>query len=183
MTALDWLILFIVGASVLLALSQGFIVEVFSLGGAVVGLMGAAWGYPILTPMFQNWVKLTAVAHLLSFLTIFFALFFALGVAGRLLSHAAKETGLRWIDRMMGAAFGLVRGIVLATLLVFAFATFYPGGRLIADSAFSRRLLGLAQVASWFVPAEVRERFHQGAAQLRQGPQNPRSGGEAGKKP
>ena len=168
MTALDWLIL--------------FIVEMFSLGGAVVGLVGAAWGYPLLTPLFQNFVKLTPLAQLLSFLTIFFVLFLALGVTGRLLSHAAKETGVRWADRMMGATFGLVRGIVVATVLVLAFATFSPDARTISGSAFGPRLLGLARAASWLAPADVRERFHQGAAQLRKGPQGPKAGGDEGKK-
>ena len=182
MTALDWLILFIVGASVLLALSQGFIVELFSLGGAVLGLLGAAWGYPTLTPLFQNWVKLTPMAQLLSFLTIFFVLFLAIGVTGRKLSHAAKETVMRWADRMMGAAFGLVRGIVIAAVLVLAFATFSPDSRTIAGSAFGRHLLGLARAASWLAPAEVRQRFRQGAEQLRRGPQEPKSGGDTGKK-
>ena len=182
MTALDWLILLIVGASVLLALSQGFIVELFSLGGAVLGLLGAAWGYPLLTPFFQNWVRLTPMAQLLSFLTIFFVLFLATGVTGRLLSHAAKETGMRWADRMMGAAFGLVRGIVIATVLVLAFATFSPDSKTIAGSAFGRPLLGLARAASWLAPADVRQRFHQGATQLRRGPQESKSDGDAGKK-
>lgn len=182
MTALDWLILLIVGASVLLALSQGFIVEMFSLGGAVVGLLGAAWGYPVLTPLFQNLVKLTPMAQLLSFLTIFFVLFLAMGVTGRWLSRAAKETGMRWADCLMGAAFGLVRGMVIATVLVLAFATFYPDARIISGSAFGRPLLGLAYVASWLAPADVRERFHQGAAQLRKRPQDSKAGGDAGKK-
>jgi len=183
LTALDWLILFIVAASVLLALSQGFIVEMFSLGGAVLGLVGAAWGYPLLTPLFQSFVKLTPLAQLLSFLTIFVALFAGMGVAGRMLSHAAKETGMRWADRLMGGAFGLVRGIAVAAVLVLAFATFYPDSRTVAGSALGRHLLGLARVASWLAPAEVRERFRQGAAQMRQGPQEPKGGGDAGKKP
>jgi membrane protein required for colicin V production len=181
LTALDWLILFIVGASVVLALSQGFIVELFSLGGAVVGLVGAAWCYPVLTPLFQSFVKLTPLAQMFSFLTIFFVLFLGIGMTGRMLSHAAKETGLRWADRMMGAAFGLVRGIAVATLLVFAFATFYPGARMIAGSALGPHLLGLARVASWVTPADLRERFRQGATQLRGGSPDPR-GGDAGKK-
>jgi membrane protein required for colicin V production len=183
LTALDWLILLIVGASVLLALSQGFIVEMFSLGGAVLGLVGAAWGYPLLTPLFSAFVKLTPLAQLLSFLTIFFALFFGMGVAGRLLSHAAKETGMRWADRLMGAAFGLVRGIVIAAVLVLAFASFYPDARTVTGSALGRHLLGLARVASWLAPAEMRERFHLGASQMRQGPQDSKGSGDAGKKP
>ena len=183
MTALDWLILFIVGASLLLALSQGFIVEMFSLGGAVVGLLGAAWGYPLLTPFFLNFVKLTAMAQLFSFLTIFFVLFLAMGITGRWLSRAAKETGMRWADRMLGAAFGLVRGIAIAAVLVLAFATFAPDGRMIAGSAFGRPLLGLARAASWLAPADLRARFHQGATRLRGGAQGPRDGGDAGKKP
>ena len=183
MTALDWLILFIVAASVVLALSQGIIVELFSLGGAVVGMVGAAWGYPVLTPFFQAFVKLTPLAQLLSFLTIFFALFLAMGVTGRLLSRAAKETGMRWADRLLGAAFGLVRGIVLAAVLVLAFASFYPESRVVTGSVFGRHLLGVARVASWLAPAAMRERFQQGATQMRQGPQGPKTGGDEGKKP
>ena len=183
MTALDWLILFIVGASVLLALSQGFLVEVFSLGGAVLGLVGAAWGYPVLTPLFQNFVKLTPLAQLLSFLTIFCVLFFGMGLAGRWFSHAAKETGMRWADRLLGAGFGLVRGMVVAAVVVLAFATFSPDSRMVAGSALGRHLLGLARAASWLAPSEVRERFHQGASQMRQGPQDSKGGGDAGKKP
>lgn len=166
----------------LLALSQGFIVEMFSMGGAVLGLVGAAWGYPLLTPLFQNFVKLTPLAQLLSFLTIFVVLFAGMGIAGRYLSHAAKETGMRWADRLMGGAFGLVRGLAIAAVLVLAFATFYPDSRTVAGSALGRHLLGLARVASWLAPAEVRERFHLGAAQMRQGPQDPKAGGDAGKK-
>lgn len=183
LTALDWLILFIVGASVLLALSQGFLVEMFSLGGAVLGLVGASWGYPVLTPFFQAFVKLTALAQLLSFLTIFFVLFVAMGVTGRMLSRAAKETGMRWADRMMGAGFGLVRGLAVAAVLVLAFATFYPEGRIITNSAFGRPLLGLARAASWLAPAELRQRFQQGATRIRGGAQEPGSGGDPGKKP
>lgn len=182
MTALDWLILLIVGASVVLALSQGLIVELFSMGGAVLGLVGAAWGYPLLTPLFQNFLKLTPLAQLLSFLTIFFVLFAGMGIAGRYLSHAAKETGLRWPDRLMGAGFGLVRGVAIAAVLVLGFATFYPESRAVAGSTLGRHLLGVARVASWLAPSEVRERFHQGATRMRQGPQEPKAGEDAGKK-
>lgn len=183
MTALDWLILLIVGASVLLALSQGFLVEMFSLGGAVLGLVGASWGYPVLTPFFQAFVKLTALAQLFSFLTIFFVLFLAMGITGRMLSRAAKETGMRWADRAIGAAFGLVRGLIVAAVLVLAFATFYPEGRMISNSTFGRPLLGLARAASWLAPAEMRQRFRLGATQLRGGAQEPRDGKDAATKP
>lgn len=183
MTALDWLILLIVAASVVLALSQGIIIELFSLGGAVVGLVGAAWCYPWLTPLFQIFIKLTALAQLLSFLTIFFVLFGAMGVAGRMLSRAAKETGMRWADRLMGAAFGLVRGIVVAAVVVLAFALFYPDSRTVTGSAFGRHLLGVARVASWLAPAEVRERFSQGAMGMRKGAQEPKANQDEGKKP
>jgi len=165
-----------------LALSQGLIVELFSMGGAALGLVGAAWGYPLLTPLFQNFVKLTPLAQLLSFLTIFCVLFAGMGIGGRYLSHAAKETGMRWSDRLMGAAFGLVRGVAIAAVLVLAFATFYPESRTVTGSAFGHHLLGVARVASWLAPAEVRERFHQGATQMRRGPQEPKAGGEAEKK-
>lgn len=90
---------------------------------------------------------------------------------------------MRWIDRVLGAAFGLVRGIAIAAVLVLAFATFAPNGRMIAGSAFGRPLLGLARAASWLAPADLRARFQQGATRLRGSAQEPRSGGDPATKP
>nr|MDP9263611.1 hypothetical protein [Acidobacteriota bacterium] len=68
-------------------------------------------------------------------------------------------------------------------VLVLAFATFYPESRVVTGSAFGRHLLGVARVASWLAPSALRERFRQGATQMRQGPQEPKTGGDEGKKP
>ena len=77
----------------------------------------------------------------------------------------------------------VLRGLVVAAVLVLAFATFYPESRAVTGSTLGRHLLGVARVASWLGPSEVRQRFHQGASQMRQGPQDPQAGGDAGKKP
>src|SRR5689334_25108944 len=52
MNALDWAILGVVALSVALAASHGFFFEVFSLAGAVVGYLAAAWGYGRLATLF-----------------------------------------------------------------------------------------------------------------------------------
>ncbi|MGH9578544.1 MAG: CvpA family protein, partial [Terriglobales bacterium] len=57
MNGLDWLILMVVAASVLMAAGQGFFIELFSLAGAVLGFMLAAWNHAWLAAWFAPYVK------------------------------------------------------------------------------------------------------------------------------
>jgi len=89
------------------------------------------------------------------------------GMAGRIVRWALKEVGLRWVDRLLGAAFGLVRGLVIVTAVLLALATFAPGTRLLRDSQFAGYFLVAGRGASWLAPAEVRRKFREGLDVLR----------------
>src|SRR5690348_3666672 len=108
MNALDWLILLIMLLSALLAAAQGFFFEVISLAGAVLGFLLAAWGYGRIAPWFLQYVKQQAIADLAGFLTIFVSVVLLAGTIARITRWAVREVGLRWVDRVLGAAFGFV---------------------------------------------------------------------------
>jgi membrane protein required for colicin V production len=78
-----------------------------------------------------------------------------------------KEVGLRWFDRLLGAAFGLLRGVMVIAVLVLAVASFTPGARWLAGSALSPYFLVVARGATWVAPTSVRARFRQGLDGLR----------------
>jgi membrane protein required for colicin V production len=167
MSGLDWVIVVTVGLSVLLATAEGFFFEIFSLAGAVLGYLFAVWGYARWAPWFLPYVKSEAIAQLVSFLTIFFVVLLLAGIAGRIARWAGKAAGLRWIDRLLGAAFGLVRGVVIVTVLVLGLAAFAPGSSVLASSQLGGYFLVLAHGASWVAPSEVRARFRAGVDALR----------------
>ena len=170
----DWAIVGVIVLSVLTAAAQGFFVEVFSLAGVVFGYIAAAWGCRQVGGWFLPYVKTAEIANLAGFLTILFAVMIVAGIAGRLMRWALKEVGLRWVDRTLGGAFGLVRGLVVVTVIVMAVAAFEPQSRALGDSQLAGYFLVSGRAASWLAPAEIRQKFRDGVVALRN------AGGKAG---
>jgi membrane protein required for colicin V production len=166
MSGLDWLIVAIVLFSVLVAASQGFMHEVFSLAGVVAGYLLAAWGYRQVAPWYAPFVKTPWVADLCGFLTIFFVVVLLAGGIGRIARFGMKEAGLRWFDRVLGGMFGLLRGVLIVMISLLALASFSPGATLLARSRTAPYLLVLARAAVWVAPSQVRQQFHAGMAAI-----------------
>ena len=167
MSGLDWIILAVIAFSILLAAAQGFFFEMFSLGGAVIGYLLAAWQYERMAPWFEPHVKSAAVANAAAFFVIFTGVMLLAGAAGRITRWMMKEVGLRWVDRVLGGAFGLVRGGVVVTVAVLALATFVPESKALERSELSRYFLVTGKAVSWLAPAEMRQKFQDGIALLR----------------
>lgn len=168
MNGFDWVIVAVFVLSVLVAVAQGFFYEAFSLGGMVLGYLLAAWEYGRIAPWYEPYVKSPSIANACGFLTIFFMVAVLAGIAGRVTRWAMKEVGLSWVDRMLGAAFGLVRGIVLVTVLVLAFTSFAPDSAWLKGSQLSGYFLLSGKLATWLAPDELRVKFKEGVESLRQ---------------
>jgi membrane protein required for colicin V production len=168
MNGLDWGIAVILVLSVLLAAAQGFLHEVISLAGVVVGYLLAAWEYWRVAAWFGPYVKSEAVAEIVAFLAIFFAVVIGAGIIGRIARWLAKEAGLGWADRLLGAVFGVVRGSVIVAVLVLALAAFAPGSQLLGRSVLGGYFLVAARGMSWLAPAALRQKLRQGVAAMRE---------------
>ncbi len=167
MSGLDWLIIAVLALSVLTAVAQGFFFEVFALAGMVVGYLLAAWEYWRIAPWFEQYVKSSQIAGAAAFMTIFFSVVILAGIAGKVARWAVQGVGLRWVDRLLGGAFGMVRGIVVVTVGIMAVATFIPDSQFLAKSELSRYFLLTARSATWLAPSDLRQKYHDGIAQLR----------------
>ena len=167
MSAIDWAIIAIIAISVLVAAAQGFFFEIFSLAGTILGYLIAAWEYGRLAPWFEQYVKSIAIANTAAFITIFAFVVVLAGFAGKITRWALKEVGLRWVDRLLGGAFGLVRGVVVVTVLVMAVATFMPQSKWLETSELSRYFLLSAKSASWMAPSDLRQKFKDGVTFIR----------------
>ncbi len=167
MNGLDWLVLMVVLASMLMAAGQGIFIELFSLAGAVLGFLLAAWNHARLATWFSPYVKSDAVASAAGFLTIFVVVLVLAGLAGRTVSWLMKHAGLSWYDRMLGAVFGFVRGVVVATVVIMGLLAFVPESRITTGSRFGPYLIATGRMVSRMAPADLRERFVRGAESLR----------------
>ena len=113
MAAVDWVFLAVLGFSMLLGAWRGLVYEVLSVLGWAVSFYAAQY----FAPRVSGWLPLQAsndaVRYAAAFVIVFVAAVFAAGLLAFLLKKLIEAIGLRPVDRTMGAAFGLVRGVIL----------------------------------------------------------------------
>ncbi|MGC2211535.1 MAG: CvpA family protein [Candidatus Korobacteraceae bacterium] len=168
MNGLDWLIAIILVLSVLHAAAQGFVFELFSLVGTVFGYLLAAWEYPVVARYIAPYVKSNLVAGGAGFLLIFVAVVILAGIAGRIARWATSSVGLRWFDRLLGGAFGFLRGAIAVMVLVMAMASFLPSSHALATSRLAQYFLVAGRAAVCAGPGELKQNFRDGIKAMEQ---------------
>ena len=167
MNGFDWIIIAVVVLSALAAAAHGFLTEVISLAGAIFGFIVAAWQYWRVAPFYEPYVKSSQLANAAGFLTIVVVVSLLAAIAGKISRWVMKEVGMRWADRLLGGAFGLVRGLVMATVLVLVATSFVPDANWLQRSVLANHLSVSARVAAWAAPESVRSKFLDGVTYLR----------------
>lgn len=167
MALMDWIIIVVLVVSVLSAAKHGFFVEVFSLAGVVLGLLLASWNYERLLPWLNGWIHQPAIAQIGAFLAIALGVMIVAGLLGRVIRWSLHSIGLGWADRIVGAAFGLVKGCVLVTLAMMAITAFMPHTNWFQKSRLSPYFLSVAHQTASLTPSELGERIRQGVTMIR----------------
>ena len=126
MNLLDLVLIAIVGGSVVGGFLSGFARAGVGFLAAVTGILFGFWFYGIPAAWVHKFVSSVAVSNLVGFLVVFIACVVLGGLIGKLLSKLFKWTGLSWLDRLMGAGFGFVRGALIAVAFVSVLLAFTP---------------------------------------------------------
>jgi membrane protein required for colicin V production len=167
MAVVDWVIAAIVVLSVIGAAKNGFFVEAFSLGGVVLGLLIASWNFQRLMPALLQLIHNSAVAEAIAFLLVALSVMIIAGVVGRILNRTAHSIGLGWLDRLVGAVFGFLKGCVVVTLGVMVLAAFFPHCRWLDHSQLAPYFLSAAHTTTAVTPSELGERIREGVKMIR----------------
>jgi membrane protein required for colicin V production len=118
MTAFDYFVILVVVLSAGLGIWRGFVYEIFALGAWITGIVCAVvFGQKVATWITFNideWLKIV-VAYALVFIVVFIAV----SVAGFVFTKIVRAVGLSPVDRGLGAMFGVVRGVLIVTVVVF----------------------------------------------------------------
>ncbi|MDC0361984.1 CvpA family protein [Halioglobus sp.] len=129
--AADWGIVSILGLSILLSLWRGFVREAISLAGWVAAFVVANMFVGNLASFLTPWIDNVTGRYVASYAILLAGTLVVGGVTGLLAAQMVKASGLTVMDRLLGTGFGLVRGIIIALVLMYLLRQLAPPQNLV----------------------------------------------------
>ncbi|MDE2299405.1 MAG: CvpA family protein [Burkholderiales bacterium] len=106
--------------SVVVGLVRGFVFELLSLLGWFAAFFAGRWLAPMVLPYIHVGVPGSSLNYGAAFALVFLIALVVWSLAARLVRALIRATPLSLIDRLLGAGFGLLRGLVVLLLVVAA---------------------------------------------------------------
>lgn len=122
MTALDILVLLLVGFLGFRGLMSGFVTESLSLVAWVIAIAAVKLLHGPVTTLLEKPVGTQSGASVLAFAMVFGVTFMIGRMIANRIGQASKSSALGSFDRLLGFGFGAIKGLILASL-VFLFVS------------------------------------------------------------
>ncbi len=118
MATVDWIIVGVLAVSTLISLRRGFVKEALSLVTWIAAVLVARLFANQFTVVLTPYIETESIRLLSAYLILFIATLMVGGMVNYMLSEIVKVTGLTGLDRMLGMAFGFVRGGIVVLVFV-----------------------------------------------------------------
>lgn len=117
LSALDIVVILLVGGGAVVGLLRGFVTEILSLFAWVAAAIAVKLFYPFVSAWLAKPVGTQAGASVLAFALLFGGVFVLGKLVAGSLGRRTRQSVLGPLDRMLGLGFGAIKGIIIATLL------------------------------------------------------------------
>lgn len=161
MNWLDYTLIIMAAVFVIEGVWKGFSRQIIGLAAVVVGLLAGLWFYGTAASFLLPYVSKPAIAKLLGFIFVFAGVQVLGGIAGWAAAKAMKATGLGWLDRSLGACFGLLKAALVAIIVVLALSAFAikPLPDMLAGSRIAPYAIGASNLITYLAPRDLRDGF------------------------
>lgn len=160
MTIFDYAVFGIVGASSLLGLWRGVIAEVLALAAWIVAFIAARALGGEAASYFEGVVAEPALRYAAGFVAVLLFVLVCFAVARLVLSMVLKAVGLAMVDRLLGAGFGILRGVLIVLVgVLLAGMTTLPKSQWWRNAWLAPPLETAVIAAKPWLPAEVAKRI------------------------
>ncbi|MFO8082772.1 MAG: CvpA family protein [Desulfobacterales bacterium] len=160
MNFFDITVIVILGYCLIRGIFRGLVKELSSIIGVFGGFYAAYTYYPILAKPLSKWIANTGYLNLLSFMIIFCGVFIIISILGIIINYLLKIVFLGWLDRVSGAMFGAVKGILIVSVLLIALTAFLPKGTpVIKDSLLSPYVTLVSEKMAKVISKDMNQAF------------------------
>ncbi|WP_326914235.1 CvpA family protein [Sphingopyxis chilensis] len=116
LTALDIIVLTLVGGGAVLGFSRGLVQEVTTLLAWVLAIAAVRFFHPLVTDLLAGWVGTEGGAAMLAFVLLFGGVFVLAKWGSRAMGQRSRASLVGGFDRGLGAGFGAVKGLLIASI-------------------------------------------------------------------
>ena len=131
-TALDIVVILLVGGGMVFGWLRGFVAEVLSLLAWFLAILALRTLYSPVSHALARPIGTESGASVLTFILIFGVVFLLGKLASRRIGRRVRDSFVSPLDRVLGAAFGALKGLIGATILFMilniAFSFSFLGG-------------------------------------------------------
>jgi len=152
--------------STVFAFFKGMVREIIGIGVIILGFVLAVFYYDALSVRLVNFGCSETLAGLLGFLGIFLGCVLLGTVTALIIDRFLKAVKLKWIDRLLGAIFGFLRGWIFCVVIVLALTAFPAQNSFTTRSLLVPYLLGSAGLLIHLTPDNLKEKFEERSRQL-----------------
>ena len=116
--ALDIVILVVITISTVIAVLRGFTKEILYITGWVLALIGTLYSFPFIKPFARETISPEWLADGIVLVVVFILILISFNLVTLAISKKMKNSNFGILDRVLGAIFGVLRGLLI---LVFAY--------------------------------------------------------------
>ena len=168
MTFFDFVVLALIASSVVSGAMRGIVQALLTSAALIIGLLIAAQGYEFVGSILRGLkiVESREAANAGGFLLIMAIALVGGFLVGRLISGGLRRVRLKWFDRVLGGAFGLLRGWAVCSILYLALTAFPVKISSVTEARTAPILAQGAKMLGIFTSQEMRTRFYEGYSNL-----------------
>ena len=113
LAALDYIVIAVLTLSGVIALIRGLTREVLSIIGWIAAFYSALFALPLLRDMVREFITPDWIADGVILVVVFIAILIGFSLASKAFTDRLKKSPIGMLDRFLGLAFGITRGIVI----------------------------------------------------------------------
>lgn len=125
-TFVDFLVVAVILVSTVYAAYRGFLNETLTIFAWAAAAFATLYFGPWLVPMARSMIATSWLAEIAAYAGVFLVMFIPLSFMSHRFSQSVKNSPIGPLDRGLGIAFGVVRGLVVVGICYIAFTKFEP---------------------------------------------------------
>ena len=168
MNTLDMVIVVVLCFCLIRGIFRGLIKEVASIIGVLGGFYAAYTYYPRLAKIMSSWISNTGYLNILSFMIIFCVVLIIISILGIIIKYLLNIAFLGWVDRICGAGFSLLKGVLIVSVVLLILTAFLPqGAALVKQSLLAPHVVVVSEKMAKVVSKDMKHAFTDNLKELK----------------